>query len=182
MYKLFLLLLLLLNFSCKADFIKLDVGNFAGHNISKIHPSGIEGDFVQYKINIGYRSNLFDSIYLDTFIGPTVIETTNPENNILVGVNLSPRILYQSESYLHPYLMIELGVLYFIESPQYQATDWGFLLGFGPGIKIDLEKNIGLIIEYKILHESNGSKIFGTKEPNPGINSDMINIGLEYKF
>jgi hypothetical protein len=113
-----------------------------------------------------------EDLHVDTFAGPAVEDQG-------WGFDVLPRLRYSGWEALQPYFGLAAGFRYGVED---QATPWGFALGGGPGVRLMATKTSWLTLEYRVWHESNGSKVFRSPEPNPGFNSDLLILGMEIQF
>lgn len=116
-------------------------------------------------------------------IGPTVVQPL--DGNGSTGSGLGALIWMQApqwSDFFGPYIVAGPGVVYFSERLEDQGTHYGFLLQAGIGNRFRVDDTTSITIDYRFFHESNGSAIFGTPGPNPGYNSDMVFIGLEWKI
>lgn len=155
----------------------------AGHGIKGGPSSEIEEKDIEashFSIKIGkkiYEGNHFD---LDVFLGPSIIIPVN-KDGLGASADINPRLIYNSRT-LKPYVGFSASMFYSDVKLKPQATKWGFLLSASVGLLFPMSSNWNGFVEYKAWHESNGSRVFGTKRPNPGFNSDIIMVGLEYEF
>jgi len=127
----------------------------------------------------GDIADTLEGFTLDAFVGPAV-ESANGDTG--AGFDVLPRFRYTRWILVEPYIGLSAGFHYFPNGIGEQSTDWGFVLGGGPGVRVRMSEKTWLTAEYRAWHESNGSKVFGSPEPNPGFNSDLIILGLEFKF
>lgn len=75
-----------------------------------------------------------------------------------------------------PFAELTLGLMYINVPKKIQGTRFNFTEGFGVGARFFVSDGIALEVSGRFRHLSNG----GIKEPNPGINTMFIMVGISY--
>lgn len=116
-------------------------------------------------------------------VGPHLVASSlMSEKAAGIGLNLGLRARLRVSERVEPYLFVGSGIMVWDERPGIQATDWGFIIQGGPGVRLWLSDRLAVTAGYRVWHQSNGSSVFfdGTKSPNPGYNADAVFLGVEY--
>jgi lipid A 3-O-deacylase len=79
---------------------------------------------------------------------------------------------------IQPYVKAGLGILYMSQTTREQSTQFNFLEQAGLGIHYFITKDIAFTAESLYRHISNG----GFKEPNGGINTLFLSLGISKNF
>jgi len=150
---------------------KTIIRNGKGNPVDIVH----ESSYIETKV--------FKVKNIETAVGLGIsgAQTINGQDCIGTGLDLKPRIIYPIKSF-ELYFSLKAGFHYFDHKPNEQATNWGFVLGAGPGIGLKTSENTSIFAQYEVWHFSNGSSIFGSPRPNRGINTDVVSLGIEYRF
>ena len=142
--------------------------------------SGERIQMTQLEARIGTIVPLTNTFDLHLAIGPNLVIPTDSHDNAL-GLDGTIRVLY-NDTYPRPYVGLHIGASYMFNRWEEQATDWGFTLGPIVGTEFKINESSSILVEYRFWHESNGSKMFGTRRPNPGYNADTAFILWQIKF
>jgi hypothetical protein len=137
--------------------------------------SGAPVDMHYISAKIGKRFCSDKIIGLDLFFGGFVASPQEHQSGIGGGAILSPRLLY-NDLKIKPFIIIDLGVGFL--DWDVQATDFNFLVGGGPGLLIPINDRLSATVSFSLFHISNA----GIERPNPGVNSDIVVFGLEWRF
>lgn len=117
-----------------------------------------------------------DRLSLDVFFGAFMVTPEAHESSVAAGPVLTPRIVLNSFEWLRPYVAVDLGLGY--ANWDAQGSDFGFLVGGGPGVLVPVDEDISITLSWSLFHWSNA----GIAKPNPGLNSDVLEAGVEFKF
>ena len=171
------LALLLFVCGCETDFQRISFG--AGFTTPIERTVQKEGAYISYSelsYKHGVTLDVFDNPAIDLMAGPRLgIPLTDSEDGVILGLEAEARIRQRREG-IQPYIGFHVGKAYFTERWPDQGTNWGFTLGPMVGFKCE-----NWTLEWRIWHESNGTKVFGHDQgPNPGFNASMIAIGVEF--
>ncbi|MCF7916841.1 MAG: acyloxyacyl hydrolase [Candidatus Omnitrophica bacterium] len=101
-----------------------------------------------------------------------------PDKNIEVGSNFLLKYSLTFLDKIHPYIKGGIGALYMSQHTEEQSTQYNFLPQVGGGIQYFLTDNLAFNLEYRYRHLSNAS----IKNPNSGIDSDLILCGFSFFF
>jgi lipid A 3-O-deacylase len=102
----------------------------------------------------------------------------NPDDRHLYGLTLLPRYSFATGTRWIPFVQAGLGVTGTnIRGPDL-STYFQFNDQFGVGTHYALRRDLLLTLEYRFLHLSNA----GIDQPNDGVNSHMISIGMSRLF
>lgn len=118
----------------------------------------------------------------DGLIGASTNTTITDDTDFGIATEIMPRFRFTYWNGFQPYFVLSTGVTYFPTGIRDQGTDYGFILGGGPGAKFLVDKGLSLVVEWRAWHESNGRSIWQTHGPNFGYNSDLLLIGIEKDF
>ncbi|MCM8818918.1 MAG: acyloxyacyl hydrolase [Candidatus Omnitrophica bacterium] len=109
-------------------------------------------------------------------IEPVISYVSSPSDNFEIGVSFFA--LYRfSEGTFQPYIKIGTGIIYLSTDFIEQSTHFNFATSLGLGLTFNL-KRFSIYTEGRLRHVSNA----GIKQPNEGINSKILLIGIGYTF
>ncbi len=131
----------------------------------------------------GYTVDVNDLISVDFGVGGTILAPLdNDPGSAGVGpaLEVTPGIRI-SES-LKLIFSTTASWAYFTQKWDPQSTHDGFILSAGPGIEWEIDDEWSLQFGYRLIHESNGSKVFGRPEVNPGFQADALYLGLKFRL
>jgi len=130
-----------------------------------------------HNISVKVGKNLFNGelTAFDIFVGGFVAIPEAHESGIGGGGLITPRILYNKFK-IKPFVAIDLGIGFFDWDAQ--GSDLNFLVGGGPGLLLPINDRLAGTTSVLLFHLSNA----GLDDRNPGLNSDVLTFGLEYKF
>lgn len=84
--------------------------------------------------------------------------------------------LTASGNRLVPFVECMLGVVYLNVPKKIQGTRFNFTESFGAGMRVFVSDGFAVEVSGRFRHLSNG----GIKEPNPGINTVFVLVGVSY--
>lgn len=177
------LLLLFLFVGCQRTFVRHEVGVGTNGPLSnELQSVGKNISAVNTGFKVGSEIGLTDELKLDILVGPTITHPFGGPDSHARAFSLELGARLRLEGPIEPYIMPFIGPSYLTDKWEPQETNWGFTLGLAVGARTKVSEKYWAFLEYRFWHESNGSKVFGTKGPNPGFNLDMIMFGLEFKW
>jgi hypothetical protein len=132
----------------------------------------IEGHFISPAVGMQVWEE--NSWSVDFFIGAWIFVPSRHESAMGLGPFMSPRLTYDLG--VKPFVFADLGLGF--ANWDVQGSNFGFIIGGGPGIMVPLSDRLSFLSSWKLFHFSNAS----TSDPNPGINTDLLTIGLEWRF
>jgi len=139
--------------------------------------SGEPADIHHASIKVGPVLYESERLEFDCLGGGWAVLPQDQQSSIGYGVVVSPRLFLKSlGGTAVPYGQFDLGLGYW--ETDVQGSDFGFLVGGAVGLAFLLSKSISTTVAYSLYHFSNA----GLAKPNPGLNSDLISLGLEYDF
>ncbi|MCG8429759.1 MAG: acyloxyacyl hydrolase [Candidatus Omnitrophica bacterium] len=109
---------------------------------------------------------------------PFVSFVPEPQSNVEAGFVIALKYAYPLTDRLHPYLLGGGGVMYISQHLREQATQYNFCPQVGGGISWYLTPDTMFNLEYRYRHFSNA----GLKEPNDGVNMDMVLAGVSFLY
>jgi hypothetical protein len=115
---------------------------------------------------------------LDFIVEPFVNTIFEPDANVEIGSNFLIEYDFPLTETFQPYIKGGLGILYMSQHTREQATQYNFLPQGAAGIRIFLDKNSAITLEYRYRHLSNNS----FDSPNSGIDADMFLGGISFFF
>jgi opacity protein-like surface antigen len=116
---------------------------------------------------------------LTTFIMEPFLSTvTSPDSNIEAGMNLFLRYAWPITEKIRPYCFGGGGVMFITQHLREQSTQYNFTPQVGAGISYLFTEKTALSVEYRYRHFSNAD----LKEPNEGVNLDMVFVGVTRMF
>jgi hypothetical protein len=124
------------------------------------------------KIHIDFPGTLqFD---LEPYIDPIF----KPDNGVEAGSAIMFKYSFPLTKKIMPYAEFGSGLIYTSQQTFNQSTQWNFLDQAGGGIAYMLTDRTSVSVGYRIRHYSN----CGIKEPNGGVNSQVIVCGISYLY
>lgn len=132
------------------------------------------------RIHIVGEDNLWGPINYDFGAGPMYVIPTDGKSNAF-GFDIATKLILVKWA-VEPYLEIGTGYLYMAEKWEEQATNYGFTLQGGIGVRYQMPGQGKVGIAYRQWHESNGNKIFGSPRPNPGFEAGGLFLSYEVGF
>lgn len=124
-------------------------------------------------LNIPSKKQLFE-FQVEPFASAVI----NPDANAEIGVNLLFKFGYFLTKKFMPFVEAGAGMIYITQHTREQSTQFNFIPQAGAGISYFLRDNFSVNAGYRYRHLSNSS----IKEPNKGINIDMLLVGLSWYF
>ncbi len=116
---------------------------------------------------------------LTTFIMEPFLSTvTSPDGNMEAGMNLLLRYAWPVTEKIRPYCFGGGGAMFITQHLREQSTQWNFTPQVGAGIAVLVTEKTALSLEYRYRHFSNAD----LKEPNEGVNIDMVLFGITRIF
>ena len=115
---------------------------------------------------------------LELEVEPFLSEVLGPESNVEGGFNLLVKYAYPLTSRFFPYIEVGTGLLYTSQHFEEQATHLNSIVQGGVGFQYFFRKSTALDVGYRFRHFSNA----GIKEPNEGINTQAILIGISFFY
>ncbi len=110
---------------------------------------------------------------------PFMSMVSQPDLNWEAGTALMLKVGISPERYpVQPYVKAGLGILYMSQTSHEQSTQFNFLEQAGIGIHYFFEKDKAITAEGLYRHVSNAS----VKQPNSGINTLFLLVGITHKF
>ena len=103
---------------------------------------------------------------------------TDEGKGTIVGASPLVRIMYTAWPGFAPYLEAGGGGSYNNFDLKGMGSRWNFTLEGGAGSQLKIRKGLGLRIEYRLLHLSNG----GLAEANRALNANLFLLGAWYTF
>ena len=123
------------------------------------------------KFNINFPGSLqFD---LEPYIDPII----KPDEGVEAGSAFLLKYSYPIKKFV-PYIEFGTGLIYTSQHTFNQSTQWNFLDQAGGGLAYMLTDRTSVSVGYRIRHYSN----CGIKEPNGGVNSQVIVCGISYLY
>lgn len=149
--------------------------------------TGVTLDTVGGSALFSKRFDLVGPILISFEIGPTILSPLDPKvGGVGFGGMTGFRPVLSVSDSFEVYLLGQIGYSYFTKKWIPQTTNDGFIINAGIGVSVKvIEKRNGSTwwsIDYRTVHESNGSRVFGRGGENPGFNSDAIYSGIEWRF
>jgi len=120
----------------------------------------------------------YKDVRFDLPVGPYVTLPQRYESSIVYGAEIAPRIVYVGWKKFNPYFEWIGGVSLMKGHWEQEGSSFNFDTGGGIGALIPVSSKFDLSIGYRYWHLSDA----GTSYPNAGYNSDMVLLGVEYKF
>lgn len=120
-----------------------------------------------------YTKGLFN-INVEPFLGYVI----SPNNNAELGCSFLLKFAYPLTKKIRPYIEGGSGLIYLTQHTREQSTQFNFVDQGGVGLSYLFKDNLSLNVGYRFRHISNAS----IKEPNSGINSDMILCGVSVLY
>ncbi len=115
---------------------------------------------------------------LELIYEPYVGVITEPETDVELALPMFFRYAYPLTEKLYPYVEVGTGPYYYTLHTYEQSTQFNFISAGGAGLIYFVDENWALNAGYRRCHVSNCS----VKEPNGGIETDVITVGLSYYF
>lgn len=133
-------------------------------------------------IKAGIRKEVFTDTKLGIAIGPAIFVPTKGPSEEYFSAEAIPHITYVGWP-IHPYFEVLAGVG-FSDRKRWEGegTQYLFSIGSGIGVSIPLNKRWEIDVGYRYYHVSNGTKVFGSPDPNVGYNTDLFMLGAQYNF
>ncbi|MCM8774132.1 MAG: acyloxyacyl hydrolase [Candidatus Omnitrophica bacterium] len=109
---------------------------------------------------------------------PFINPITSPDSNLEVGCSFLGK--YAFPIYRKVFLFFEggVGLIYITQHTNEQSTQFNFIPQIGGGINYFFQDDLAFNLGYRYRHLSNAS----IRQPNKGINVDMLLIGLSLFF
>jgi len=124
------------------------------------------------KINLNFPGTLqFD---LEPYIDPIIA----PDNGVEAGSAFLLKYSFPLVQKIWPYVEAGTGLIYSSQHTYQQSTQWNFLDQGGGGIAYMLNDKTSISVGYRFRHYSNCS----IKQPNGGVNSQVIVCGISYLY
>jgi len=179
--------LLLFIIGCAPQQVRTSIGVGGDLNLLSDNVQGGDGGISRSMSHgsflVGWEVFSSHPTFIDIATGiSTLSHLTNDPGSPGYGPEVSIRVRYQHIEEVEFFFEITSAWMYFAERWDPQSTNDGFVISAGPGIAIKAIENSWVTIGIRVTHESNGSKIFGRPEENPGFNADMLYLGWEYRF
>lgn len=111
-------------------------------------------------------------------IEPYIDPIVEPDSGVEAGSALLFKYSYPITKRLSPYIEAGSGLIYSSQHTFNQSTQWNFLDQAGGGIAYMLTDRASVSVGYRFRHYSN----CGMKEPNGGVNSQVILCGVSYLY
>lgn len=145
-----------------------------------------EGDYTTLLIiaHIGMDINRYIPALRDTrgtlsfFFEPQFNPVLTPSSQYEFGVGVGFQYSYPVTEFISPYILAVTGPQYISVTSTHQANGLNFASAIGAGLYFSLTKNMSLNLGYRYRHVSNAD----LKQPNGGINSQMVIMGLSFYF
>jgi hypothetical protein len=104
---------------------------------------------------------------------------SQPDNNTEIGTAFMLKWgIFPERCPVQPYFKGGLGIVYMSQTTLEQSTQFNFFEQAGLGIHYFITKNMAFTAEGLYRHLSNG----GVKEPNGGINTLFLSLGISKNF
>lgn len=135
-------------------------------------------------IKVGIRTEIAENVDLGIAAGPAIFAPTKGPSEEFFSLEANPRLTYTGWA-IRPYAEIVAGIGFSDRHRwEYEGTQRLFSIGGGAGVTIPLDEKEKweLDVGYRFYHVSNGTKVFGAKEPNVGYNTDLLMLGIQYNF
>lgn len=113
-------------------------------------------------------------------IGPSLIQPTDGKATAL-ALDTAATFYYADWDW-QPYILLGAGLFRSAAKWGEQATHWGFVLQGGVGVRREIAEGQHLHFGYRQWHESNGSRVFGHDNENPGIEGGSFWGGWSLAF
>ncbi len=115
---------------------------------------------------------------LELEVEPFLSAVLGPETNMEGGFNLLLKYAYPLTSRFFPYIEGGSGLLYTSQHFEEQSTYLNSIVQGGVGFQYFFRKSTSLDVGYRFRHFSNA----GTREPNEGINTQAILLGISFFY
>ena len=109
---------------------------------------------------------------------PFVNGVISPDSNIEAGANFLFKYGHFITKKICPYIEAGAGIVYMTQHTREQSTQFNFISQAGAGVSYFVKKNVSVNAGYRVRHLSNAS----IKQPNKGINVDMVILGISWYF
>lgn len=112
-------------------------------------------------------------------IEPFISTVSQPDANVEIGTSFFFKFgLLPQSSKFQPYGKIGVGMVYMTQHTREQGTQFNFIDTAALGMHYFFRKNTAFTLEGRFRHLSNA----GTDNPNSGINTYFVVVGLSYRF
>ncbi len=115
---------------------------------------------------------------LELIYEPYIGVITEPERDVELALPMFFRYAYPLTEKLYPYVEVGSGPYYYTLHTYEQSTQFNFVSAGGAGLIYFIRDNLAINAGYRRRHVSNAS----IKEPNGGIEADVITVGLSWYF
>jgi len=115
---------------------------------------------------------------LSFFLEPQFNPVFTPSSQYEFGLGIGLQYAYPVTEFISPYILGVTGPQYISVNTAQQANGLNFASAVGAGLYFSLTKNTSLNVGYRYRHVSNAN----LKEPNGGINSQILLLGLSFFF
>jgi lipid A 3-O-deacylase len=115
---------------------------------------------------------------LEIIYEPTIGLIMEPDQNVEFGLPIFFRYAYPLTQKLYPYVEVGSGPYYYTLHTYEQSTQFNFISAGGAGLIYFLRDDLAVNAGYRRRHVSNAS----IKEPNGGIDADVITVGVSWYF
>jgi hypothetical protein len=152
-------------------------GPLVGQKGYRLYPLAVSFDFNLKGLTekIGFNPPQL----LQFAIEPYASYIVNPHANIETGMSFAFKVgILPQTAKLQPYLKAGAGMSYMSMHSREQGTQFNFIEYGGLGVHYFFKKNTALTLEGRFRHLSNS----GIDDPNHGINTYFVNIGLSQNF
>lgn len=109
---------------------------------------------------------------------PFVSGVISPDPNAEAGANFLFKYGHFITRKICPYIEAGAGIVYMTQHTREQSTQFNFIPQVGAGVSYFIKKNVSVNAGYRYRHLSNSA----IKQPNKGINSDMVILGISWYF
>ena len=135
-------------------------------------------DWIEKAAKAWFNKDFHPKGYTEFVIEPFASYVMNPQKNAEAGLVLLSKFAYPVTPKIHPYIFGGGGVMYVTQHFHNQATQYNFTPQVGGGVSYLIKDNFAVNCEYRWRHFSNAH----LKEPNDGINVDLILVGVSWFF
>jgi len=151
-------------------------GELDDHSDMRVVPLGMRFgfDLKPFTKKFGFEPEGMLELIYEPYIGAI----TDPQSNIEVALPMFFRYAYPLTGKLYPYVEVGTGPYYYTLHTYEQSTQFNFVSAGGAGLIYFMRDDWALNAGYRKRHVSNCS----IKEPNGGIDMDVVTAGLSYYF
>jgi len=115
---------------------------------------------------------------LEMIYEPYIGYIGEPEANVEFGLPMFFRYAYPLTEKLYPYIEVGSGPYYYTLHTYEQSTQFNFISAGGAGLIFFVRDDMAVNAGYRRRHVSNA----GIKDPNGGIDADVVTLGVSWYF